>query len=87
MTAELFLWKMLCGMAEDAYPPASFARFDEQYRGTRSLSDSAASDIAQGLKTSDEQSASTRRQDAVEALQGLDISGVSATPAAAIQVP
>ena len=90
VTAELFLWKLLYGMAGDANPPASFADFDEHYLGALSLLDSAAGDIAQGLKTSDQallQSASTKIQEAVEALQSLDTSDVSATPAAATPIP
>lgn len=85
VSGELFLWKLLYGLADDADPPAAFADFDEQYLGALELLDSAADDISQGLKTSDEtklDSASTKIQDAVQELRGLNPSDVTGTPEA-----
>lgn len=85
VSGELFLWKLLYGLADDANPPAAFADFDEQYLGALELLDSAADDISQGLKTSDSSkldSASTKIQDAVQELRGLNPSNVTGTPEA-----
>lgn len=90
VTAELFLWKLLYGMAEDVTPPAAYADFDQQYLGALSLMDSAANDIAKALKTNDEdllRTAIGKVQQAVDALRGLEPSTSAATPTAGTPVP
>jgi hypothetical protein len=85
VSGELFLWKLLYGLADDANPPAAFADFDQQYLGALELLDSAADDISQGLKSSDEtklSSASTKIQNAVQELRGLNPADVTSTPEA-----
>ncbi len=86
---ELFLWKLLYRVAQDVNPPADFADFNQQYLEALGLLDSAASDILQALKTSDNEmlaSAGSKIQEAVTLLRGLQSSQSTATPAAGTPV-
>jgi hypothetical protein len=83
--AELFLWQLLYRVSQEVVPPADLAGFDEQYKSALELLDSAATDISDALKTSDDTklaSASDKIEQAVTTLRGLQTPDDTATPAA-----
>jgi hypothetical protein len=85
VVAELFLWRLIYGVAGEAAPPDELASFHERYLDALSLLDGAALDVNQWLNTNDEESldqGNTKIQEAVQALQALDTPDTEGTPSA-----
>lgn len=87
--AELTLWQVIYGEAQDLVPPANLAAFHGRYVEAIALLDSAAQDIITGLETNDQallDQADGKINDAVAAIRALD-SADGATPGPASPVP
>lgn len=83
--AELFLWRLLYSVAQEATPPDSLAEFHQRYLEALSLLDSAAPDIVKALNTSDDtllDQASGKIEAAVQALRALNTPNAEGTPSA-----
>jgi hypothetical protein len=83
--AELFLWRLLYGVAQEAVPPESLSGFHDDYLDALSTLDSAALDVNKWLSTGDSASleqANTEIQETVEALRGLESPDAEGTPPA-----
>jgi hypothetical protein len=85
VVAELFLWRLIYGVAREAAPPDELAGFHERYLEALSLLDGAALDVNQWLNTNDSESldeGNSKIGEAVQALQALDTPDAEGTPSA-----
>jgi hypothetical protein len=83
--AELALWQIVYGEAQELTAPAEYADFHDRYVAALALLDSAALDITEGFASRDQArltAADGKINEAIAALRALDSTQVTATPVA-----